>query len=106
MSKKESIAEVAAKTDSSIVLLNETLLSNKNKVQIPGYFSYSRGRKSRKGREISCSVRNNLKNQTVNVKEGIDEDEYMIVRLEHWEPPLCIVNCYGEQEGRMTKGYG
>ena len=46
MSKQECVAEVAAKIDASIVLLNETLLANKNKVKLPGYFSFSRGRRN------------------------------------------------------------
>ena len=49
---------------------------------------------------IATLVSNNLKQNTTKVGEGIDKDEYNIVRLDHVNPPLNIVNFYGEQESR------
>ena len=37
------------------------------------------------------------------VKEGEDDDEYLITRLDHVHPALNIVNVYGGQESRMSR---
>ena len=37
------------------------------------------------------------------VKEGVDDDEYIITRLDNTMPALNIINIYSEQEGRSTK---
>ena len=37
------------------------------------------------------------------VKEGDDDDEYLITRLDHVHPALNIVNVYGGQESRMSR---
>ena len=52
---------------------------------------------------VSTSVTNNLKQNTVKVGEGRDNDEYLITRLDHCDPPLNIINMYGNQECRARK---
>jgi hypothetical protein len=39
----------------------------------------------------------------VHVGEGEGDDEFQIIRLDNFTPPICILNCYGEQEGRCDK---
>ena len=36
------------------------------------------------------------------MKEGLENDEYLITRLDHVSPPVNIMNVYGGQETRMT----
>ena len=38
----------------------------------------------------------------VKVKEGLEEDEYLITRPSHINPPLNIVNIYGGIESRKN----
>ena len=52
---------------------------------------------------VSVSVDNCMKQQTVKVKEGIDDDEYIIVRIERFAFPINVISYYGEQEGRTTQ---
>ena len=44
---------------------------------------------------ICTAVANNLKPYVVKVKEGDDDDEYLITRLDHVRPALNIVMCTG-----------
>ena len=39
----------------------------------------------------------------VTTKEGIDDDEYVIVRIDRFGFPINVISYYGEQEGRTTK---
>ena len=82
-------------------LLNETGLRGRNKVNIPGYSSFTRNRKEKAMGGISTSFKDKMSADTVNVGQGADEDEYLIVRLEQFKPAICVINCYGEQEGRV-----
>ena len=50
---------------------------------------------------VCTAIRNNLKPHAVNIKEGKDEDEYLVTRLDNVKPALNIVNVYGGQESRM-----
>lgn len=102
-SKKESLINVVNNVKPDIITLNETGIRNRNKVIIPGYISFCKNRKLRAMGGVSTSVKDDLKSYTVSVKEGIDDDEYIITRLEHCHPALSIVNVYGEQEGRTSR---
>ena len=44
---------------------------------------------------VATAVQNHLKPHMVKVKEGEEEDEFLITRLSHINPPLNIVNIYG-----------
>ena len=51
---------------------------------------------------IATLVANSHKQNTTKVGEGFNNDEYIIVRLDHVNPPLNIINWYGEQESRNS----
>ena len=50
---------------------------------------------------VATIVKNNLKAHTIKVKEGEDEDEFLITHLDHINPPINIINIYGGIEERM-----
>ena len=52
---------------------------------------------------VATAVTNSLRQNTVKVGEGKEDDEYLITRLDHVYPPINVVNVYGGQESRMTK---
>ena len=52
---------------------------------------------------ISTAVSDDLKPFAVKVKEGEEEDEFLITRLEQVTPPINVVNIYGEIESRCKK---
>ena len=49
---------------------------------------------------VSASVQDNLKGNTIKVGEGIEDDEYIIVRIDKFRFPINIITYYGEQESR------
>ena len=46
---------------------------------------------------------NELKQSAVKAEEGLEDDEYLITRLDHVSPPVNILNVYGGQESRMSR---
>ena len=85
-----------------MILLNDTNLKGKRKINIPKYFSYVKNREKNKG-EVATLVVNNLKNDVIKVTEGKGNDEYIITRINSSTPAVNVINIYGEQEGRSTK---
>ena len=55
------------------------------------------------GGGICSAMVGSLKEETVRVGEGGDEDEWQVVRLNYISPAITIFNVYGEQEGRASK---
>ena len=47
---------------------------------------------------VSTSVRKELEEYVMMAGEGKEEDEYQVTRLDCYNPPLTIMNNYGEQE--------
>ena len=52
---------------------------------------------------MCTAVKNDLKPHTVEISEGIDEDEYLVTRIDKVRPAINIINVYGGQESRMEK---
>ena len=46
---------------------------------------------------VATFVMNEVKANTLKVKEGEDDEEYLIIRLDHVNPPINIINVYGAQ---------
>ena len=103
-SKEASIEDAIDVIDPSIVTMNETGLTSKNKIFMKSYISFCRNRNSgQKMGGIATCVKEEMKEHAVLVKEGENNDEFHIVRLDCYNPPLNIVNCYGEQEHRLSQ---
>ena len=102
-SKKESLQKIIDCVKPDIVSLNETGLNGLNKVKLYGYSSFSRNRKEKSMGGVSTSVKEELKTHTVNIKEGDNDDEFIIICINHVKPAICIINWYGEQECRSSK---
>jgi hypothetical protein len=100
-SKKESLDNILNDRDIDVACLNETNVHGKSKINIKNYFSFTKNNPNKKSMGgIATSVKNDIKQSAVRVNENSEGDEYLIVRLEHVEPPLNILNIYGQQEGR------
>ena len=88
-SKKEFLKEVLNDlNDVDLCILNETGLRGRNKVTLPGYLSYTRNRVVKSMGGISTSVKDTIKDSTVKVTEGIENDEFLIIRLEQFSPAI------------------
>ena len=102
--KKASIPAILDKLRPDVCTWQETGLTGQNQIKLKGYHCSLRNRKSLKKMGGVCTaVENYLKPKTVTVKEGENDDEYVITRLEHVKPAINIVNVYGGIESRMEK---
>ena len=100
-SKKESVNEIAEKETPDIITLNDTNLKGKLKVKVPNYFSYNKNREKYKG-GVAPVIANHLKHNTMKVTEGIEDDEYIVTRLDNTIPAVNVINIYGQQESRTS----
>ena len=96
-SKKKSLVKVIKKTSASMVALNETLLTGKTKMSLPPFTTWTKNRTEKGGGGIATAVSERYKDCSVLAGEGEGEDEFLVTRLECFQPALCVVNCYGEQ---------
>ena len=102
--KKASIAELLNVLQPSIVTFQETAVTGSNVIKQKNYLCFQRNRKGlKKMGGVATFVANELKQNVVKIKEGLETDEYLITRLDHVSPPINILNVYGGQESRMTR---
>ena len=100
-SKQESLEQILDNRDCDIACVSETNVHGTKKINLKNYVSFTKNNPNKKSMGgLLTSVRNEIKQSAVKVNDNSDGDEYLIVRLDHVEPPLNIINIYGEQEGR------
>ena len=80
--------------------LNETHYKNNKKLNIEGYVTYNRNRQNINGGGVATSISQEDSNYALKVKDGPDNDEYIITRHSQFSVPINIVNVYGETENR------
>ena len=83
-----------------MITLNETLYKNNKKLNIEGYVTFNRNRQNSNGGGVATSVIQDDSKNTLKVKDGPDNDEYVITRHSQFSVPINIVNVYGETENR------
>ena len=96
-SKRESVKRILKKEKPAIVILNETQMLGRSKVDLKPFTSWSKNRTEKGGGGITTAVSPHLAHSAVGVGEGEQGDEYLVTRLEAFTPALTIINCYGEQ---------
>ena len=101
-SKKNSVPDILDKLNPDICTFQETALAGTNQIKMKKYHTSQRNRKNlKKMGGVATMVKNHLKSHTIKVKEGEDNDEFLITRLDHTNPPINIINIYGGIEERM-----
>ncbi len=83
--------------------MNETQLAGKSKVDLDSYITWTRNRTVQGGGGIATAVSVEFRDSACGAGEGQGDDEYLITRLEAFNPALCVINCYGEQRSRSSK---
>ena len=102
-SKRVSFENIISSIKPSVICLNETHLKSGQRMKISGFNSFNRNRQNKYMGGISTSVANKDTMHTLKVKEGAEDDEFLITRHSQFVVPVNIVNVYGEQEGRSSK---
>jgi hypothetical protein len=67
--------------DPNMILLNEHGITKKNKVNIDGYITFSKNRNSKIMGGVSISTKKTEAQHVVKVKEGENDDEFILVRM-------------------------
>ena len=83
-----------------MITLNETLYKGNKKLLIDGFKTYPRNRSGNSGGGIVTAVVSDENDNTVKVKEGEGNDEFIITRHSQFLTPVNIINVYGESECR------
>ena len=96
-SKRDSVNEVVEKMKPTVVVLNETQLTGRMKVNIENYKCWTKNREAKGGGGIATGVSTEFAESTMEAGQGEGEEEFLVTRLEAFSPALCVVNCYGEQ---------
>ena len=52
---------------------------------------------------VATFVSNEVEANTLKVKEGDENEEYLINRLDHVSPPVNMINVYGGQGGNTVQ---
>ena len=85
-----------------IVTINETHYKGRKEIDIAGYLPFQRNRITNSGGGIATLVKSCDKDYTIRVKEGKDQDEYLITKHDKFVVPINVIDIYGESECRTT----
>ena len=100
-SKYESLESILNDRNPDIVCISETNVDGNKKIKMKNYVLFTKNNPNKKAMGgLVTSVKEELKQSAVKVNDNSEGDEYLVVRLEHVEPPLNIINIYSQQEGR------
>ena len=86
-----------------MALLNETHLKKNKKPKIYGYYSYALNRTDKSMGGVATCIANKEVANTVSMKYGEGDNEFIITRHNQFCIPINIINVYGEQESRAGK---
>ena len=99
-SKQISLKAILSTVKPNVITLNETLYKGNKKLLIDGFKTYPRNRSGNSGGGIVTAVVSDENDNTVKVKEGEGNDEFIITRHSQFLTPVNIINVYGESECR------
>ena len=100
-SKQDSLVSIVNLVQPNVITLNETFLKKNKKPRIYGYFSYAHNRSNKSMGGVATCIANKEIANTVSMKYGEGDDEFIITRHNQFYTPINIVNLYGEQESRV-----
>ena len=99
-SKRLSLQNIIGCVKPSLVVLNETHYQHGKKLKLQGYNCFNRNRRQKCKGGIATAVVNTDAMHTLKVKEGDNDDEFLITRHSQFVTPVNVINIYGEQECR------
>ena len=103
--KRASLEELINIVKPSVATFQETAVAGSNRIKLKNYYCLQRNRKGVKQMGgVATFVKNELKANTLKVKEGEDDEEYLITRLDHVTPPVNIINIYKDSQYKSGQG--
>ena len=86
----------------NLVTINELGYKKDKRLSIPGFLCYNRNRPLQNMGGVATAIRNDEKMFAIKVDEGLDKDEFILTRHSQFNPPINVLNVYGEIESRSN----
>ena len=83
--------------NADMVLLNVHYVTDKYKVNMDAFLTYSKNRNM--SRVLISTVKHEAQH-VIKIKEGDNEDEFILVKHDKFKLALNVLSIYGKQEGR------
>ena len=99
-SKLESVKNVLLSEEYDVAIFTETQCSGSSNIRIPGYVNYFRNRESKSKGGISVYVKDKWANWCMKLESGDGDNEFMVVKIEAFNPAIVVVVYYGVIENR------
>mgnify|MGYP001162975371 FL=1 len=101
-SKIDTVKNVLGKEMIDIAILTETHNRGLKNIKIEDYVCYFRNRPLRDKGGIAIYIHQKWANSVMKLEEGIDHNEFFVIRIESTTPNIIIVAYYGVIEGQFT----
>ena len=102
-SKIETVKNILIDLSVDIAILSETQCKGQKNIKIPNYVCYFRNRELRDKGGICVYVHERLAGGVMKLEQGLEHNEYFVLRFENCKPNLIIICSYGVIEGQFTK---
>ena len=102
-SKSLSLNSIVNTVKPSVVIINETMCVNNQRVELPGFTSFSANRENSLGGGIATCVSNKESMHALKVFSESTEFEMLVTRHSQFTTPINILNIYGAMESRSCK---
>ena len=101
-SKIEAFKNVLVREEIDIALVTETHCQGNRNIKIDDYVCYYRNRQLREKGGVAIYIKNRWANSAMKLEEGLDHNEFFVLRVESTSPNLIIIVFYGVIEGQFT----
>ena len=96
-SKKHSLRKIIKKVKPDVLIMNETQMRGRMKVDMKPYECWSKNREKKGGGGVATAVAPALRQHAMGAGEGEGDDEFLVTRIDKFQPALNVINSYGEQ---------
>jgi hypothetical protein len=100
-SKLNSVERISNELKPQVICITETMLGEKEKVDLPGYKNFYNSNKSGKG-GIIIAIKNELKEVTVEVEKTNEKHQSLWIKIDNKTNKINIGCIYAPQENKAT----
>ena len=102
-SKISTVGNILLDLDVDICILTETQTAKDKNIPIPNYTCYFRNRILREKGGVAVYVNDRIANGCLKMESGLENNEFLILKFENFEPNLVVIGYYGVIEGQYPK---
>ncbi len=102
-SKVDTVSNILIDLDVDIGVITESQTMGEKNIPIKGYTCYYRNRILREKGGVCIYVHERLGNGVVKTESGLENNEFLIIRLENFSPNVVVIGYYGIIESQYHK---